>query len=492
MVTAAAAILVPVAAFAHTMLKRSDPASGAHLRAVPRAIRLMFTEVPDLTFTRVELRDATGNAVALDAPAYAPDSKRAVLAAVRGALDAGTYTVVWQTAGDDGHPTRGHFSFTITPGATGAGVAPTAPARAPGSAPQRGEAAAGATAPGQSAVPAAHHPAAQMPESAGFDAESPLYVAIRWLEFTGLLVVFGTITFRLFVLGFMGREREPRVALIAAAAITAARAGVVATIVVGVAALLRLGAQSVAMHGTADAWDLAFIGAMLRKTVWGWGWLLQAAGGLIALAGFRGARNAPHGAPNGRAEWSWGWTIATLGAAILAFTPALSGHAVSAPRLTALAILADGMHVIGAGGWLGSLLLVVTVGIPAALRLGEGERGSAVADLVNAFSPTALVFAGLTATTGVFAAWLHLGAVNALWQTTYGQTLLVKLAVLSVVAATGAYNWLRVRPTLGDVEGARRVRRSAMVELAVGVLVLAVTAVLVATPTAVDLSAMTP
>jgi putative copper export protein len=69
-----------------------------------------------------------------------------------------------------------------------------------------------------------------------------------------------------------------------------------------------------------------------------------------------------------------------------------------------------------------------------------------------------------------------------------GKTLLIKLAVLSVVAVTGAYNWLRVKPTLGQSEGAPRIRRCALVELSVGILVLAVTAVLVATPTAMDIA----
>ena len=70
--------------------------------------------------------------------------------------------------------------------------------------------------------------------------------------------------------------------------------------------------------------------------------------------------------------------------------------------------------------------------------------------------------------------------------------LLLKLAVLSVVAATGAYNWLRVKPTLGDARGATRVRRSASIELTVGLLVLLVTAILVATPTSVDVAALRP
>lgn len=468
-----AVLLQPAVAQAHAMLKSSNPPAGARLTTVPQSIRLMFTESPDLTFTRIELFDAGDASVTLGTVGYAPDSKRAVLVAIRGALDAGVYTVVWQTAGDDGHPTHGQFSFTIAPGASGTGRATTG-----------GEAAGGVTAPGQLPPARTHHAGTSMPGENSFGAASPLYVAIRWLQFAALLTVVGAVVFRLVVLGFMARERAPRLTLIAHAATGAARLGFVGVTLLGIAALLRLGAQSYAMHGAANVWDIALVGSMLGKTVWGWAWLLQLAGIVGAFVGFARARHSSEARPFG------GWVLALLSVAVLAFTPAVSGHAVSAPRLMGLAVLADGLHVIGAGGWLGSLLFVLAVGIPTALRLEADERGPAVADLVDAFSPTALAFAGATATTGVFAAWLHLGTVRALWETAYGQTLLVKLAVLSIVAATGAYNWLRVRPALGDIEGARRVRRSATVEIAVGVLVLAVTAVLVAMPTAADEVAM--
>ncbi|MDQ6717802.1 MAG: CopD family protein, partial [Gemmatimonadota bacterium] len=118
-----------------------------------------------------------------------------------------------------------------------------------------------------------------------------------------------------------------------------------------------------------------------------------------------------------------------------------------------------------------------------ALRLPKDRRGPMVAEVVNAFSPTALMFAGMIASTGVFAAWLHLGSVPALWTSSYGKTLLVKLAVLSLVACTGAYNWLRVKPHLGHLDGAARMKKSARLELAIGVLVVLVTAVLVALAT---------
>jgi putative copper export protein len=84
--------------------------------------------------------------------------------------------------------------------------------------------------------------------------------------------------------------------------------------------------------------------------------------------------------------------------------------------------------------------------------------------------------------TGVFSAWLHLGTVPALWTTGYGRTLLLKLGVASLVFGTGAYNWLRVKPALEREEAAGPLRRSATIELTVALVVLAVTAVLVATP----------
>jgi putative copper export protein len=50
------------------------------------------------------------------------------------------------------------------------------------------------------------------------------------------------------------------------------------------------------------------------------------------------------------------------------------------------------------------------------------------------------------------------------------------------VALTGAYNWRRMLPALGDEAGARQIRRTASIELAIGAVVLAVTATLVVTP----------
>jgi putative copper export protein/methionine-rich copper-binding protein CopC len=493
-------LVAPVVAYAHGALRRAVPASNARLSAAPRELRLTFTERVELSVARITLAGPGGAAVELAPLTAVADSANVIVTAIRGALAAGAYTVTWQIAGRDGHPVRGRYTFTVLPGASGlAGSGATtrpdtaAPPGAPAVETTAGEAGVTVTAPGQAPPPAAHHPTSDVPAVGDFDAESPAYVAVRWLTYAALLVVLGAVAFRSAVLGLMRRARgkgSPAEGIASSgfapdAERRAAALGLWGALALLVAAAARLGAQSVAMHGAAEALDPSRIGAMLRHTVWGWGWLLQLGGAILASLGFAAARRrASSGTPV--ATTGGAWTAASLAALLLAFTPALSGHAAAAPRLTPLAVLSDGLHVLGAGGWLGSLLVVLAAGIPAAFALGAERRGAVVAALVNAFSPTALGFAIVVAATGVFAGWLHVGRLAALWGTGYGQLLLAKLAVLSLVAATGAYNWLRVRPALGDDAGAARIRRSATAELAVGVLVLLATAALVATPTPMD------
>ncbi len=460
-------------AYAHLGLRHATPASGARLTQVPREIRLAFSQDVESKVARIRLLDADRMPVALSEVGNVPDSASVIRAAITGTLAAGTYAVEWQVLGKDGHPVRGKFSFTIVSGATGL-------ADVPSPAPVGGEPAAGATVPGQEPMPAAHHNPESMPESAGFGAGSPAYVAIRWLQFIGLLILIGVVAFHLAVLGLL-RRAAPDAAVIPLMRARAATVGFWAAIGLVITAALRLYAQSYAMHEGAEALGTGLMLPMLTQTVWGWGWILQVVSAVLAIVGFHLARR-------GRAA---GWTIAVVSGLALAVTPALSGHAASAPTLTPLAILADTLHLIGAGGWLGSLLIVLIVGIPVAMRSAEGERGPIVARLVNAFSPTALMFAGFVAMTGAFAAWLHIGFSSALWQSDYGKLLLLKLGILSIVAGTGAYNWKRVKPTLGDERGAQRIRRSATVEVAVGALVLIVTAILVATPPPMDMSADT-
>jgi putative copper export protein len=146
--------------------------------------------------------------------------------------------------------------------------------------------------------------------------------------------------------------------------------------------------------------------------------------------------------------------------------------------------LVNPLHVLFGGLWIGTLFVLVVAGIAAVLRDGPAgpRRGAIVADMVNGFSPLALVASGLLVLFGVTTAWQHLRVLRALWTTPYGYALLAKLSVVLVVFALGAWNWRRRRPALGSDAGAHAIRRSATAELAAAAVVLACTAVLVSLP----------
>jgi len=163
----------------------------------------------------------------------------------------------------------------------------------------------------------------------------------------------------------------------------------------------------------------------------------------------------------------------------LAAFPAFVGHAIGSERLTALAVVADGLHVLAAGAWLGSLGVIVLVFI---FLRGPGAGGnSPPGDLVPRFSAVALGSAAVLATTGLFASWLHLPSASALLESGYGRLLLLKLAVVGSVAAFGFGNWRRWVRSLRIRSTPELHSRWALLEMTVAHIVLAVTAVLVGT-----------
>ncbi|HEU4565129.1 MAG TPA: copper resistance protein CopC [Gemmatimonadaceae bacterium] len=458
-VLCALASLLPRAAHAHTKLLRSEPAKGARLDVAPRALRLAFNERVELAVSRLVLTGPGGEQVALSPLRSPGDSATVIVADIAGPLEAGHYSVAWQVAGRDGHPVRGTLDFDIAPGALGLALLPAVAETAAAAPPDSSRAAA-----------AAALPPAERAASAGgrFDAESPVYAAVRWLGFIALLALVGCAVFALAIMP-RAAGAIPGAALIERRAAGAAGVAAAALLVVAVA---RLFAQAVALHGGAEALSPALLASMLTGTLWGAGWLAQTGAAVVALVAARAARR----------DSATGWGVLAIAVVGAAAGTAFSGHAAAEARTAPLLVAADTLHILGAGGWIGTLLVLFTVGVPAAMRLDGGVRGAAVARMVNAFSPVALACAGLVLATGVIAATAHLGSWSALRHSRYGTVLLVKLAALALVAVLGAVNWRIVRPSLGGDAGAHRLRRTAGAELLLGAVVLAITAVLVATP----------
>jgi putative copper resistance protein D len=117
-------------------------------------------------------------------------------------------------------------------------------------------------------------------------------------------------------------------------------------------------------------------------------------------------------------------------AAVVALVPmALQGHAAESPGDHGNAIVAFGMHIVGAAVWLGGLAALVV--------LGRRMRGQALADLVSRYSTIALVCFLVVSVSGVLSAAIRLIEPGNLL-TPYGVLVLVKTAALIAAGMLGA------------------------------------------------------
>ena len=156
------------------------------------------------------------------------------------------------------------------------------------------------------------------------------------------------------------------------------------------------------------------------------------------------------------------------GAFALAWSFSVVGHVSTLPRNWAVATLA---HLAMAALWIGALWPLRTMA-----RSGDPGAGPAA----ERFGRVAVWAVGVLAVAGAALAWRLLGGPGALFTTSYGWTLLVKLAVVAGLLGLAARNKLRLSPALaaGDPAAGRRLARSIEWEVAAVAAILVLTAVL--------------
>ncbi|HET7585957.1 MAG TPA: CopD family protein [Gemmatimonadaceae bacterium] len=459
----AAALLLAVPAWAHTHLVRSDPQRDSVVHEQLHRVLLVFSEPPQVGLTTIRLMAPDGRTLSLPVQRDSTDHN-AVWAPVAEPLAPGAYRIDWKTVSPDGHPAAGSVPFTMA-----------APDPADSAARADAIATAATPAAGAGAGAAQRSAATQEPEG-GFGVTSPLYVVIRWLVYAGILGIIGAIVFHLIVIRLaMVRSRDWGV-LRSAATERARTVGMRAAWLFIIATLLRAVAQCVAVNGPAAPFASARVALLFLHTLWGWAWFAALAAAIASVVAFARIRRGLR----------YGWGLAAAAALVMALALSLSGHAVAVQSAVPVAVALDAVHIVAAGGWLGTLLVLVLAGIPAARQISAEQPAPALRDLVTVFSPVTLTSAAIIVVTGLITAWFHLGSIPALWSTPYGRVLIIKLVALVATLAVGAYNWKVLTPRLGDGNAPARLRSSSMGELALGVVILAVTAVLVATPPPAD------
>jgi copper transport protein len=440
-ITVATALAVADPASAHATLSGSNPAPGAILTRAPATVSLHFDEA--VTTVPGSLRVLGPDGSRADAGTVRQSGDGSDLAVgLRDATKQGSYFVSWRVVSADSHPVSGAFTFAI-------GTTSAAPA---------------------SAATSDNGPGVAL--ALGFS---------RWAGYLGLVLLLGGAVFLSVCWPSGWRDRRARLLLTVGWAVGLA------------AALLGLG-----FKGPYDAglglgqvgqWDL--VTEVLGTT---YGKALVAR--LILLAGvaiWLGRRARTPRTPRSPSR-----AAGALVAVALLATFSATGHAVAGSGRV-LAFPVDMAHLAAMAVWVGGLVMLATV------LLRRGQPADA-AEAVPVFSRLAAGAVAVLVVTGSYQTWRQVGSLPALAATTYGRELIVKLALVAVAVSFGATSraWVRrhygsppvvvyaasatdldPRPPDGPEEvtpaAVRTLRRSVAAEAVIAMLILAVTAALVAT-----------
>jgi copper transport protein len=147
--------------------------------------------------------------------------------------------------------------------------------------------------------------------------------------------------------------------------------------------------------------------------------------------------------------------------AISILSNSVVSHSAALSFLPSLAISMDWLHFMAVSIWVGGLfyisaILLVTIRstinatepINEAYETRKARNTYFLAVLLPYFSLIATISLGIIGVTGLYMAWIHLHTAGALFDTTYGNVLIIKLSVILPMVILGAYHQLRLHDSL--------------------------------------------
>jgi len=304
--------------------------------------------------------------------------------------------------------------------------------------------------------------AARAPATSAASPPSPslplLGVAGRWALYWALALLVGAASTGLFVLGTAQRRRLPVDSGLLLAPLLLGMLGLVAMIAAEHAAV---GASLQTLLRAGAGRDVARVALAF----------IPAACATILLAANPGST---------RRLWLLG---ASASLAMLAL--ALGGHAAAPSSLRPLNLLAQWAHLVAVGVWIGGLAWLLAA-------LYRQDRAVQIVAAVR-FSRVATLALAAVAVTGLERALSELGSWHALFGSSFGRVLDLKVLLFGVLVAFGAHHHFRVVPALPhEPDGLAVLRRGLRSELVVAALVLLATASLSQLPPGSATAASTP
>ncbi|CCK28979.1 integral membrane protein [Streptomyces davaonensis JCM 4913] len=390
---------------AHAALTGSDPQQGAVVDQAPDRISLTFSEDIALSDDSLRVLAPDGKRVDTGKPSGVSGTTYAVN--LKSGLADGTYTVSYQVVSADSHPVAGAYTFSIgAPSATTVSVSD---------------------------------------QTAGGGVVGVLYGLGRYVSYAGFVVLVGGAAF---VLACWQRGAGVR------AVQRLVVAGWLALTSTTLALLLMRGSYT-SSGKVGDFFDLTLLGdvlqtktgaALVSRLL-----LLAAAALFIAVLFGAYARPSPTTTLNDGAsrrlpdsredeekrDLTFGLAIGgTVVAAGLAASWAMSEHA-STGLQPGIAMPVDVVHLLAVATWLGGLTALLT----ALYRSPETPLDGTA---VRRFSALAFGSVVTLVGTGIYQSWRQLGSWSAFTETRYGQLLLVKICLVTMLVGVA---WISRRWT---------------------------------------------
>jgi len=296
------------------------------------------------------------------------------------------------------------------------------------------------------------------------EADWPL-IAVRFALYVTLSGLFGLSAFSLY--GLKAGERTAALAL---------RPWLVGSGLLGLLlSVIALTLLAAAMAGT-PPWpiDREAIGMLLSGSATGAAW--EARMVALVVASIIALIAAGRAAPLGMVALTAGIALATL---------AWTGHGAMDEGATGwVHLVADILHLLAAGTWIGALLGLTLLVTRAPSRI-DATHLRLTHRALHGFGLVGTIMVGTIVVTGLVNGWLLVGAGNLLNlpSTRYGQLLLAKLALFAAMLGLASLNRFRLTPAFersvaaADHRGAlSTLRRSLAVEAACAVSILALVA----------------
>lgn len=397
-------LALPGAAFAHAQLEGTSPERGATLDSAPTEVVFEFSEPVEGEFGAIKVFGPGGDRVDNEKLVRA-DGGRTISSRVDATED-GTYTATYRVISADSHPISGGFVFNVGK-STGSGDVSKLIAD----------------------------------QDRNDPVVSGAYSVAKFISYAALAIVFGGI----FFLKFLFLPAVTRCGSGATRTIAPAReradlllgVGIAAGLLASVAELV-LFASTVSGESVLSAIQAHTLSAVLETRSGFWMAVRIAVWTAIAIVWFAFARKPrAHG----------GSAVLLVLLAVAAQTPALIGHAgATEPRI--LMGAADFVHVAAASIWVGGLVFAFSVLPRATAAVSPRRRTRLLVEVFARFSPVALACVALIVVSGVFQTIVHLDDLSELWSAAFGRAILVKVALLLVLAALGAWNRFSVIPQL--------------------------------------------